>query len=104
MEAIFAHSQATGRYVVASGEPLGVNLADSQAAKIKRSDLNIASDQKSPTERGESSKATGQQPQSAVGGKRKRRNFIEDEMVLLTKMLLVLLGRLVLLMWIQTFT
>jgi hypothetical protein len=30
MEAIFAHSQATGRYAVASGEPLGVNLADSQ--------------------------------------------------------------------------
>jgi hypothetical protein len=63
-----------------------VNLADSQAAKIEGSDFNIASDQKSPTERGESSKASGQQPQSAVGGKRKRGNFIEDEMVLLTNM------------------
>jgi hypothetical protein len=63
-----------------------VNLADSQAAKIEGSNLNIASDQKSPTERGESSKATGQQPPSAVGGKRKRRNFTEDEMVLLTNM------------------
>jgi hypothetical protein len=50
-------------------EPLGVNLADSQAAKIEGSYFNIASDQKSPTERGESSKAISQQPQSAVGGK-----------------------------------
>jgi hypothetical protein len=63
-----------------------VNLTDSQATKIEGSNFNIASDQKSPTKRGESSKAIGQQPQSAVGGKRKRGNFIEDEMVLLANM------------------
>jgi hypothetical protein len=35
IEAIFEHSMATGRYVVGSGEPLGVNQADSQAAKVE---------------------------------------------------------------------
>jgi hypothetical protein len=54
MDAIFGHSMATGRYVVGSGEPLGVNQADSQAAKVE-GDSNA---EKSPTERGKGSKAT----------------------------------------------
>jgi hypothetical protein len=37
MEVIFAHSQATGKYVVGSGEPLRVNMAESQDAKVEGS-------------------------------------------------------------------
>jgi hypothetical protein len=67
MEAIFGHSMATGRYDVGSGEPLGVNQADNQVAKVE-GDSNA---EKSPTKRGEGSKATQHQSQDAVGNKRK---------------------------------
>jgi hypothetical protein len=82
MEAIFGHSMATGRYAIGSGEPLGVNQADSQAAKVE-GDSNA---EKSPTKRGEGSKATQHQSQDAVGNKRKRGTFTEDEMIMITNM------------------
>jgi hypothetical protein len=82
MEAIFGHSIATGRYNVSSGEPLGVNQADSQAAKVE-GDSNA---EKSPTERGEGSQATQHQSQDAIGNKRKRGTFTEDEMIMITNM------------------
>jgi hypothetical protein len=87
MEAIFSHSQVIGKYVVGSGEALGVNMADSQAAKVDGSAaFLVASDHKYPIDVGEGSKATDLKSQSAVGNKRKRGNFTEDEILLLTNM------------------
>jgi hypothetical protein len=87
MEAIFAHSQATGKYAVGSGEPLGVNMAESQDAKVEGSaGVPLGSDHKHPIDLGEGSKATNLKPQSAVGNKRKRGNFTEEEVLLLTNM------------------
>jgi hypothetical protein len=63
MEAIFSHSQAIGKYVVGSGEALGVNMADSQAAKVEGSaTFPVTSDHKYPIDVGEGSKATDLKP------------------------------------------
>jgi len=40
MEAIFGHAMATGRFALGSGEALGVNQADSVAAKAEGTALN----------------------------------------------------------------
>jgi hypothetical protein len=67
MEAIFGHSQATGRFALSSGEALRVNQATSQPAKVE------GTDEKSPTRLCEGNMATEILPQSAtVGSKRKR--------------------------------
>ncbi|CAD6220189.1 unnamed protein product [Miscanthus lutarioriparius] len=69
MEVTFGHSMAT----------------DSAAAKVEGSAFHHVPEEKTNTEVGEGSKAIEQQ-HSTVGGKRKRRNFTEDEMLLLTNM------------------
>jgi hypothetical protein len=61
MEAIFSHDMATGKFALGSGEALG------------------------QTDVGEGSKAT-EIPSIAMGRKRKRGNFSEDEMLMLTNM------------------
>ena len=85
MEAIFGHAMATGRFAVGSGEPLGVNQAESVATKAEGSAFNHVHEEKTNTKVGEGSKAT-EQLYSTVGGKRKRGNFTKDEMLLLTNM------------------
>ena len=77
METIFDGSMATGRYAIGPSEPLGVNQADSVAAKIEGNGFTCAADVKTPSEVGEGSKATDLLT-SIVGGKRKRPNFSED--------------------------
>ncbi|CAD6335624.1 unnamed protein product [Miscanthus lutarioriparius] len=57
MEAIFANAMATGKFALGSGEALGQNQADSVGAKA-----------------------------DAAGPKRKRGNFSEEEMLMLTNM------------------
>jgi hypothetical protein len=62
-------------------------MADSQAAKVEGSSaFPVTSDHKYLIDVGEGSKATDLKPQSAVGNKRKRGNFTEDEILLLTNM------------------
>jgi hypothetical protein len=62
-------------------------MANSQAAKVEGSAaFPVASDHKYPIDVGEGSKATNLKPQSTVGNKRKRGNFTEDEILLLTNM------------------
>ncbi|CAD6263766.1 unnamed protein product [Miscanthus lutarioriparius] len=62
MDAIFGHAMATGRFALRSSEALGVNQADSVAAKVEGYAFNH------------------------VGGKRKMGNFTEDEMLMLINM------------------
>jgi len=76
---------ATGRYAIGSSEPLGVNQADSVAAKIEGNGFTYVADVKTTTEVGEGSKAI-ELLTSTVGGKRKRPNFIEDEMLMMNNM------------------
>ena len=57
MEAIFGHSMATGRYALGSSEALGVNQADSVAAKIEGSTFHHVPEEKTNTEVVEGSKA-----------------------------------------------
>jgi hypothetical protein len=58
METIFGHSMATSRYALGSGEALGVNQADSVAAKVEGSAFHHIPKEKTNTEVGEGSKAT----------------------------------------------
>jgi hypothetical protein len=74
MEAIFGHSMATGRYALGSGEALGFNQAKSAAAKDEGSVFNHVPKEKTNTEVGEGKR------------KRKRGNFTEDEMLVLSNM------------------
>jgi hypothetical protein len=83
METIFGHVMATDRFALGSDEALGVNQADSVAAKAKGSAFNHVCEEKTPF--GEGSKAT-KLLSSQLGGKRKRGNFIKDEMFILTNM------------------
>ena len=76
---------ATGRYALGSSEPLGVTQANSVAAKIEGHGFTSAADVKYNTEVGEGSKATDLLT-STVGAKRKRANFSEDEMLMMTNM------------------
>jgi hypothetical protein len=84
--AIFGSALATGRFALGSNEPLGVNNADSVAAKIKGEDFSCpALDAKAKFESGEGSKETPPVSNN-VGGKRKRVNFSEDEVLMMSNM------------------
>jgi hypothetical protein len=84
MEAIFANVMATGKFALGSGEALGQNQADSAAAKADGPPLTHTI---VPSEQGGDSKATELLPtSSAAGPKRKRGNFSEEEMLMLTNM------------------
>jgi len=82
MEAIFGGNMATGRFAVGSGEALGQNLTDSVAGKAEGPTMTYTTTQ---TEINEGSKAT-EVPSTVVGGKRKRGNFSEEEILMLTNM------------------
>jgi hypothetical protein len=58
MKAIFGHSMATGRYALGSGEAVGVNQADSAAAKVEGSAFHHVPEKKTNTEVSEGRKAT----------------------------------------------
>ncbi|CAD6223217.1 unnamed protein product [Miscanthus lutarioriparius] len=84
MEAIFANAMATGKFALGSGEALGQNQADSVGAKADGPPLTHTT---VPSEQGGDSKATELLPTSlAAGPKRKRGNFSEEEMLMLTNM------------------
>ena len=84
MEAIFANAMATGKFALGSGEALGQNQADSVGAKADGPPLTHTT---VPSEQGGDSKATELLPtSSAAGPKRKRGNFSEEEMLMLTNM------------------
>ena len=85
MEAIFGNALATGRFALGSGEALEQNQADSATAKVDGPPLTPLSGDKAPTAPAEGSKAT-EVPCSGVGGKRKRGNFSEEEILMLTNM------------------
>jgi hypothetical protein len=98
MLAIFGSTLATGRFALGSNEPLGVNNADNVAAKIKGEDFSCPAldsrakfdakpkfESKVKFESSEGSKETT--PVSTnVGGKRKRPNFNDDEMLMMSNM------------------
>ena len=92
MEALFGSTLATGRFALGSNEPLGVNNADSVVAKLERQDFSCGTfENKSTFEFGEGSKATtpvfGEgSKDNIVGAKRKRANFSEEEMLMMTNM------------------
>ena len=73
---------ATGRFALGSGEALGQNLTDSVAGKAEGPTMTYTTTQ---TEINEGSKAT-EVPSTVVGGKRKRGNFSEEEILMLTNM------------------
>ena len=76
---------ATGRYALGSSEPLGVHQADSVAANIEGHGFISVADVKTSTKVGEGSKAT--EPLTSIArAKRKRANFSEDEMIMMTDM------------------
>ena len=85
METIFGSSTTTGRFAVGSNEPLGVssNTTDTVVGKMGGTFGHQLGYEKSDL--GESIKAT-ELNSSAVGGKRKRSCFSEDEMLLMTNM------------------
>ncbi|XP_066311251.1 uncharacterized protein [Miscanthus floridulus] len=84
MEAIFANAMATGKFALRSGEALGQNQADSVGAKA---DGPLLTHTTVPSEQGGDSKATELLPTSlAASPKRKRGNFSEEEMLILTNM------------------
>ena len=89
METLFASTLATGRFALGSNEPLGVNNADSVAAKLEGQDFSCPTYEGKATANifdfAEGSKATTPLSQS-VGGKRKRGNFSEEEMLMMTNM------------------
>jgi len=85
METIFGSTCATRRFVVGSNEPLGVNsnTTDTAVGKMEGTFGHQLGDEK--LDLGESSKAT-ELNSSAMGGKKKRACFSEDEMLLMTNM------------------
>jgi hypothetical protein len=75
---------ATGKFALGSGEALGQNQADSAAAKADGPPMTHTT---VPSEQGGDSKATELLPtSSAAGPKRKRGNFSEEEMLMLSNM------------------
>jgi hypothetical protein len=82
MEPIFGGNMATGRFALGSSEALGQNQADSVAAKAEGPPTTYTTTQ---TKILEGSKATAV-PSIVVDGKRKRGNFSEEEMLMLTNM------------------
>jgi hypothetical protein len=88
MQTIFGSTLATGRFVLGSSAPLGVNTADSVAAKVEGHGFTASApafEGKTTIELGEDSKAT-LPVTSIAGGKRKRVAFSEDEMLMMTNM------------------
>jgi hypothetical protein len=85
MEAIFSHSQATGKWALGSGEALGQNQTETYVVKEEGPSVTQPFTHKTPLDVEEGSK-TMEKPSSAVGGKRKRGNFTEDEVIMLTNM------------------
>ena len=86
METIFGSTCATKRFAVGSNESLGVssNTTDTAAGKMEGTfGHQLLGDEK--LDHGESSKAT-ELNSSAVGGKRKRACFSEEEMLLMIDM------------------
>jgi hypothetical protein len=89
MQTIFGSTLATGRFALGSSAPLGVNTADSVAAKVEGHDFTASApafEGKTTTELGEGSKATLPMT-STAWGKRKRAAFNEDEMLMMTNMI-----------------
>jgi hypothetical protein len=85
MESIFGSTLTTGRFALGSNAPLGVNNAASVAAKIEGPDFSCPSfDAKTTFEFGEGSKATA--PVSASAGVKRKRNFNEEEILMMTNM------------------
>ncbi|KAG2571693.1 hypothetical protein PVAP13_7KG116755 [Panicum virgatum] len=86
---LFASTLATGRFALGSNEHLGVNNADSVAAKLEGQDFSCPTYEGKATANtfdfAEGSKATTPLSQS-VGGRRKRGNFSEEEMLMMTNM------------------
>ena len=76
---------ATGRFALGSSEPLGVINVDNVAAKIEGHGFTTAADVKASPEMGEGSKAT-ELLTFIMGVKRKRGNFSEEEMLMMTNM------------------
>jgi hypothetical protein len=68
MESIFGHDMATGRFVQGLGEALGVNQADSVAAKAEGAPFPQVPAAKTQTKTGEGRKAI-ELLSSDVGGK-----------------------------------
>jgi len=85
MKSIFGHAVATSRFALAFGEALGANQADNVAAKVLGPSSTHVPAEKAHTDVECNSKAT-KLLSSAMGGKRKRGNFSEDEMLMLTNM------------------
>ena len=84
MEAIFGNALATGRFALGSGEALGQNQSDSVATKMEGPPLAPPTAVQAPTAPARGSKATDN-PTSA-GNKRKRANFSEEEILMITNM------------------
>jgi hypothetical protein len=85
MESIFGSTLATGRFALGSSAPLGVNNADSVAAKLEGQDFSCPAFEAKPTfDLGEGSKATP--PVSTYAGVKRKRNFSEEEMLMMTNM------------------
>ncbi|CAN6196364.1 unnamed protein product [Urochloa humidicola] len=85
MECIFGSTLATGRFALGSNAPLGVNNADSVAAKIEGADFSCPSFDAKPTfEFGQGSKSSA--PASASAGVKRKRNFSEEEILMMTNM------------------
>jgi hypothetical protein len=85
MESIFGSTLATGRFALGSSAPLGVNNADSVAAKLEGQDFSCPAFEAKPTfDLGEGSKATP--PVSTNDGVKRKRNFSE-EMLMMTNMI-----------------
>jgi hypothetical protein len=82
MEAIFGNALATCRYALGSGEALGQNQADSGPVKAEGCPFTQTPGDKAPTATAEDSKVT----EPAVGGKRKRGTFTEEEIIMLINM------------------
>ncbi|CAD6213632.1 unnamed protein product [Miscanthus lutarioriparius] len=85
METIFGSSMAIGRFALGSSEPLRVNHVDSVAANIEGHGFTTTADVKANPEIGEGSTSTDLLT-STVGVKRKRGNFSEEEMLMMTNM------------------
>ena len=76
---------ATGRFALGSSEPHRVNHVDSVAANIEGHGFTTTADVKANPEIGEGSTSTDLLT-STVGVKRKRGNFSEEEMLMMTNM------------------
>ncbi|CAN6239056.1 unnamed protein product [Urochloa humidicola] len=88
METLFGSTLATSRFALGSNQSLGVKKSDSVAAKLEGEDFTCPTyEGKTAFEFGEASKATATAPVSeTIGGKRKRGNFSEEEMLMITNM------------------